>query len=137
MLIAAVVVMAAPAFAQSAFSDVPSDHWAYGAISQLEASGMVIGYPDGEFKGKRNLTRYEFAMIVAKLLPFLKDSDIKIDSFVTKSELAGLVKKGDISLDGYAKSADLDTIAKLAAEFKAELAQLGVDVNALNADVNR
>ncbi|MBQ0104745.1 MAG: S-layer homology domain-containing protein [Armatimonadetes bacterium] len=140
MLIAAVIVMAAPAFAQSAFSDVPRDHWAYGAVSQLENAGLVVGYPDGTFKGKRTLTRYEFAMVLAKLLPFLtEDGTINVSGFATKQDLDGYAKLSDIKgadLSGVASKADLDAIAKLANEFKAELTSLGVDINSLNADVN-
>jgi outer membrane murein-binding lipoprotein Lpp len=139
MLMVAVIVMAAPAFAQNAFSDVPRDHWAYGAVSQLAAAGIVEGYPDGTFQGKRTLTRYEYAMIIARLLPFLSDEDINVSAFATKKDLDGYAKLSDIKggdLSGLASKADLDAIAKLANEFKAELAALGVDVNALNADVN-
>ena len=44
------------------FPDVPENHWAYEAVAAK--SGLVKGYPDGEFKGDRNMTRYEFAQIV-------------------------------------------------------------------------
>jgi hypothetical protein len=139
MLMVAVIVMAAPAFSQNAFSDVPRDHWAYGAVSQLAAAGILEGYPDGTFQGKRTLTRYEYAMIIARLLPFLSDEDINVSAFATKKDLDGYAKLSDIKagdFSAFATKADLDAIAKLANEFKAELAALGVDVNALNADVN-
>jgi len=140
MLIAAVIVMAAPAFAQNAFSDVPRDHWAYSAVSELEAAGIVQGYPDGTFQGKRTLSRYEFAMVIAKLLPFLDDKgEINLSGFATKKDLDSYLKISDVKtpdLSGFATKADLDAIAKLANEFKSELTSLGVDVNSLNADVN-
>ena len=46
------------------FPDVPENHWAYEAVEAMAKSGLVKGYPDGEFKGDRNMTRYEFAQIV-------------------------------------------------------------------------
>ena len=46
------------------FPDVPGNHWAYEAVAAMAKSGLVKGYPDGEFKGDRNMTRYEFAQIV-------------------------------------------------------------------------
>ena len=46
------------------FPDVPENHWAYEAVAAMAKSGLVKGYPDGEFKGDRNMTRYEFAQIV-------------------------------------------------------------------------
>lgn len=49
------------------FPDVPLTHWAYDAVEYLASKGLVVGYPDGEFKGDRMLTRYEYAMIIARL----------------------------------------------------------------------
>ncbi|MCX6646636.1 MAG: putative porin [bacterium] len=57
----------ASAVRATSFSDVPSDHWAYDAIDYLEQEGLVEGYPDGTFRGDRTLTRYEFAMVIARM----------------------------------------------------------------------
>ena len=46
------------------FPDMPKNHWAYKEISELAGNGLLDGYPDGEFKGDRVMTRYEFAQIV-------------------------------------------------------------------------
>lgn len=46
------------------FPDVPENHWAYEAVASLKGANLVKGYPDGEFKGDRMMTRYEFAQIV-------------------------------------------------------------------------
>ena len=56
------------AFAANPFSDVTPDSWAYQAVSQLAAAGIVNGYPDGTFKGQNNITRYEMAQMVAKAM---------------------------------------------------------------------
>ncbi|WP_370821379.1 S-layer homology domain-containing protein [Acidaminococcus massiliensis] len=56
------------AFAANPFSDLPTGHWAYGAVAKLAAAGVVDGYPDGTFQGDRTMTRYEMAQIVAKAL---------------------------------------------------------------------
>ncbi len=58
----------APASAQQPFADVPLDHWAYDAVAGMAETGILEGYPDGTFGGKRSLTRYEFAQAVARLL---------------------------------------------------------------------
>ena len=47
------------AFAANPFSDLPTGHWAYGAVAKLAAAGVVDGYPDGTFQGDRTMTRYE------------------------------------------------------------------------------
>lgn len=92
--------------AVSPFSDVPQDSWAYDAVAQLAADGIVEGYGDGTFKGSRAITRYEMAQITAKAM--------------AKNP----------------SGADKALVDKLAAEFGAELNNLGVRVSELerNAD---
>ena len=51
-----------------AFPDVPKDHWAYSYVKSLADRGLLEGYPDGEFKGDRSMTRYEFAAIIYRAL---------------------------------------------------------------------
>lgn len=57
------------------FPDVPENHWAYEAVETMAKTGLVKGYPDGEFKGDRNMTRYEFAQIVYNAI----QAGIKVD----------------------------------------------------------
>ena len=93
--------------AANPFSDVPADYWAYDAVSQLAADGVIEGYGDTTFRGNQNITRYEMAQMVAKAMA-----------------------KSDVS------AADKALIDKLAAEFSDELGNLGVRVSNLerNAD---
>ncbi|MBO6204456.1 MAG: S-layer homology domain-containing protein [Selenomonas sp.] len=93
--------------AANPFADVPADHWAYDAVSQLAADGVIDGYGDSTFKGNRNITRYEMAQMVAKAMA--KNTS----------------------------GADKALVDKLAAEFAEELNNLGVRVANLerNADM--
>lgn len=50
------------------FPDVPENHWAYEYIKELGEQGLIQGYPDGEFKGNRAMTRYEFATMLARAI---------------------------------------------------------------------
>ncbi len=50
------------------FPDVPKNHWAYEYVSALKGNGALTGYPDGEFKGDRPMTRYEFATMLYKAM---------------------------------------------------------------------
>jgi len=80
-LVLAIVLMAStftPAFA-SPFADVPADHWAYDAIVQLAAAGLIEGYPDGTYGGSRMMTRYEAAMVFARALQRLEGQIAAID----------------------------------------------------------
>ena len=54
--------------AANPFSDVPRDHWAYDAVTQLASDGVIEGYGDGTYRGDRNITRYEMAQMVAKAM---------------------------------------------------------------------
>lgn len=88
--------------AQNPFSDVPEDSWAYDAVSQLAADGIIDGYPDGTYKGQNTMTRYEMAQITARAM--------------AKTDL---------------DKADKALVDKLAAEFAEELDNLGVRVSEL------
>lgn len=50
------------------FPDVPKDHWAYDYVKSLADRGYLEGYPDGEFKGDRAMTRYEYATVIYRAL---------------------------------------------------------------------
>jgi len=88
--------------AANPFSDVPRDHWAYDAVTQLAADGVVEGYGDGTYRGDRNITRYEMAQMVAKAMA-----------------------KENVPVS------DKALIDRLAAEFADELNNLGVRVSNL------
>ena len=66
-LAALTLAAAIPAMAQGPFSDVPTDHWAYSAVDKLKNAGIVEGYPDKTYGGPRPMTRYEFAVAIARL----------------------------------------------------------------------
>ena len=120
VITAAVVMfaMVAPAFAQP-FADVPTNHWAYDAIAELAAKGLVEGYPDGTFKGDRAMTRYEMAMVVARLLARIES--IQIPAPAPAPQVT---------------RADLEALQRLINEFRAELAALGVRVTAIEEELN-
>ena len=61
MLAATAVLGVTTAFAANPFSDVTPDSWAYQSVSQLANAGIINGYPDGTFKGQKDITRFEMA----------------------------------------------------------------------------
>lgn len=56
------------AASSSNFGDVPTNHWAYQAINELEKDGVINGYDDKSFQGNKTMTRYEMAQIVEKAI---------------------------------------------------------------------
>jgi hypothetical protein len=101
-----------PAFAAPLFPDVPDNHWAKDAVAALAAKGLVEGYPDGTFKGDRSASRWEVAMIVARLLAKMEQAHA---TFATKAEL--------------------DELRKLVNALREELDALGVRVDNLEENV--
>ena len=109
LAMAAVAALAAgaSAYAANPFSDVSTSDWAYQAISDLSDRGMIEGYPDGSFKGQQNITRYEVAQIVARLMA--KEDQMRAE--------------------------DRAIVDRLASEYGAELQNLGVRVGNLEKKV--
>src|SRR5713101_4274397 len=66
--VAATMASAGAARAQGQFGDVPAQHWASSAVKELQLRGILAGYPDGTFGGKRAVTRYEFALAGHRVL---------------------------------------------------------------------
>ncbi len=112
LLASLLVALAVPAMA-GPFSDVPANSWAYKAVQDLAAKGLVIGYGDGTFRGDRLATRYEMAMVVARMLDMYEKGQNAQDQKIQLN------------------ANDIATLMKLAEEFKSELASLNVRVAAL------
>ena len=89
LALAAVAALTAgvSAYAANPFSDVTPDDWAFQAVSDLSAQGVVEGYPDGSFKGERNMTSYELAQIIARLMA--KEDQLNAEQQATLDKLAG------------------------------------------------
>jgi len=129
------VVSVAPAQAQdrAEFQDVPRDHWAYAALQKLAAAGVLEGYPPaGDFKGPRAMTRYEFAVAIARLLNTLPANQQPVDLGPINSRLDALDarKQPDIF-----RPEVLDLITALRREFQDEIARLGGRVDVLDQRV--
>ena len=93
---------------ENPFTTVPSNHWAYPAVTQLVKAGLIDGYKDGDFRGDNAITRYEMASLVAKAMTHADKAD----------------------------AANKAAIDKLSAEYANELNNLGVRVKSLEKKVN-
>jgi hypothetical protein len=148
--------MVTPAFAQrEGFPDISDQHWAKEAVERLKKEGIITGYPDGTFQGKKFITRYELATLIYAIYSNLKnvtDSlNAQIEALETKvnsmksgggsstSNDAGLrdalnALKGDVnSLKAWGD--DITSLKKMASTYEKELASLGVDVEAMKKDL--
>ena len=107
VLAATAVLGVTSAFAANPFSDVTPQDWAYQAVAQLAAQGVVNGYPDGTFQGQHNITRFEMAQMVAKAMARQERTDAEQQAVINR----------------------------LANEFSTELNNLGVRVSTLENKV--
>jgi hypothetical protein len=96
-------------------ADVPAGHWAYDAVAQLVKDGLIVGYPDGQFKGNRPMTRYEAAVLTYRAVD-------QIEAQITAGKAVA--------------QADIDAVKKLIAAFGKELKDVEAHVAALQKTVD-
>jgi hypothetical protein len=136
--------MVVPAFAQTDnFPDVPENHWAYEALARLKKDGLLVGYPDGLFRGPRPASRYELAVAVHACYTNLRNVTDGLQSQIDalknntdiqalKDQLAALQSEVN-TMKGYGD--DIAALKKLTDTFQNELHALGVDVDQLKKDL--
>lgn len=117
LLMTAALGTLASAGAQTAqtqtLTDVDAGHWAKDAIDRLVQSGVLLGYPDGSFRGTQNLTRYEAAVIIARVMDQIRSGEVEVSM------------------------TDLEALQNAVTELAGDLAALGVrvsDIEAVMAD---
>jgi len=135
-------IVAASAQGQTApdmFKDVDQNHWAYQAVENLRAKNIVVGYPDGYFRGKRTLTRYEFAVAIDRLLKQIPNGPAgpagPAGSQGAQGEKGERGETGPMGPPGMTPE-EVATLRRLTQEFRDELGVLGNSVKAINAKVD-
>ena len=76
----AVLGLDLPQEANTVFPDIEENHWAYVAVDDMTKRGLLVGYPDGTFKGDRAVTRYEFAEVIHRAIEKAKELGQTVDS---------------------------------------------------------
>ncbi len=97
------------------YSDVPTNHWAYKAVEDLTQKGLIVGLPNGTFKGNKPLTRYSFAVVVSRML----------------ERYAELTENGN-----FVSQKDLKTLEDLVSEFVTEIESISEDIKNIKSDVS-
>jgi hypothetical protein len=115
-LLAGLLTVLSMGFGLAQFSDVPAGHWAKEAVEALAAKGIIVGFPDGTFRGNEPLTRYQAALIIYRLLQQIQEE---------------LKAKGEAPTLQALTPEDLEALKNAIQELAAELAALGVRVSAL------
>jgi predicted porin len=136
--------LVAGAAAQENFPDVPDNHWAFEALARMKREGLLMGYPDGLWRGNRPATRYEMAVAIHATYVHLKgiteDLQRQIDALKgaggddgpMKAALEALRRDVD-GMKGWGDS--INSLQKMASTFEKELAAMGVDVESMKKDI--
>jgi hypothetical protein len=147
---AAALSATASVFAQDQFPDVPANHWAYEALARMKRDGLLVGYPDGLFRGGRPASRYELAVAMHAVYTNLKNVTDGLDAQVRalSDQMRGAPTAADLqalkdaiaalqsdlaAMRGYGD--DIAALKRAAETFDRELKSLGVDVEAMKKDL--
>lgn len=141
-------LMIVPAFAQDNFPDVPPSHWAYKELARMKAEGLLVGYPDGLFRGARPASRYELAVAVHAVWANLKSITDGLNSQISdlNDKIANVPSKADLdslrsTLEGLQaelkkiQDDDIPALRRLTDEFRTELTKMGADVDQMKKDM--
>lgn len=113
-LIASAISGTAYAAGAKLYDDVPTNHWAYAAVADLTEKGLLVGMPNGTFKGNKPMTRYSFAVVVSRML------DRYNELLKTNNEVS---------------SKDVKALEDLVTEFVNEIEALSDEVKEIKSDV--
>lgn len=101
----------APISSAAEFSDLPPGHWVYDAVVKLQEAGIIVPFPDGEFKGETLVTRYDVALYIDRTIDYLV-SNVEYMNHQQAALLSELLKE-------------------LVSEFRTELIMLSLDIRDL------
>lgn len=146
----ATLLVASSVFAQTEnFPDVPRNHWAFAALARMKADGLLVGYPDGLYRGGRPMSRYEMAVAMHAAYANLKNVTDAIDAVLrTAGSGIGPARPVDVKELAAATTvlrAELAAMKRYGSEiadlqrasdtFELELNQLGVDAQAMKDEL--
>jgi hypothetical protein len=131
-------VLASGAFAQdTAFPDIPANHWAADAVAQITDLGIIIGFPDGTFRGNEAFTRYQTALVISRTLGVINDNveamGAMSDEAIAALNAAVEQLASDLAAQGVRLAAAESDVASLGDDVIAD----GARIDDLEAAVNR
>ena len=125
------------------FPDTPENHWAWDALRTMKNEGLLVGYPDGLFRGGRPASRYELAVAIHATYQRLKGITDGLQQQIDalKNRPAGGANQEEINALKNSLTQlqadmanmktwgdDINNLKRLTATFERELASMGVDV---------
>lgn len=114
-------ILAGGIVSAQSFPDIPAGHWAGEAVEEIAGLGIVIGFPDGTFRGNEAFTRYQAALVVSRLLAVV-EANVEADLGALRAALQNLA--GDVATQGARLAAAESAIAGLSDQTAANAARL-------------
>jgi len=121
--------------------DVPKNHWAYKSVKKLVEEGYLTLYEDGTFSGEQKVSRYELAVLVARILDNINQGKKQADvqdvetlrklSLEFRDELVDIAKQQEIF-----KSSLTDVQKKVNIIQNEDIAQIHERINGLDNKIN-
>jgi hypothetical protein len=135
-LLAATLVSGALA-QNTSFPDIPANHWAADAVSRIANLGIVIGFPDGTFRGNEAFTRYQAALVISRLLDVV-NQNVNSSLAMTKSDIESLRNAvqglaSDVASQGVRLSSAESAIASLSDDATANKSSIASNASRLDA----
>lgn len=132
-------ILCSGAFAQQSFPDIPEGHWAGDAVDRIADLSIVIGFPDGTFRGNEAFTRYQAALVISRLLDVIAE-DMDAALAMTNEDIASLRNavqelSSDVAAQGTRLSAAEGAIAGLSDDVTGQAARLD-ELEAALADMD-
>ncbi len=119
MLVAGVLAMS--------FKDVPKNHWAYEAVNALSDLEIIMGYPDGTFKGSQVVTRYQLAVALYRTIEYLRGLIGGTAAAAPKASTMGSSEKLNLAFEKIAKNEiAIANLEKLVADLRKKISGAGV-----------
>ncbi|MFC1496313.1 S-layer homology domain-containing protein [Candidatus Margulisiibacteriota bacterium] len=100
IILLATAVNAAP---EKKFKDIGDQHWAAPAVYNLVKLGITQGFPDGTFRGKNKISRYEVASFLSKLsdaMGGVEMKQLKDELRLFRDEMVRLKKSSEMPVSG-------------------------------------
>ena len=121
-----------PAIAQDAFPDTPENHWAYEALREMKNNGLLVGYPDGLFRGPRPASRYELAVAIHATYKHLKNITDGLDGRI--NDLKKLIDDMKPGTSTGVSQAEFDSLKAAVADLQGQMGSMkawGTDIASL------
>ena len=133
LLLAILAALALTGVQAQAFPDIPAGHWAGDAVQRIADLGIVIGFPDGTYRGNEGFTRYQAALVISRLLDVIR-ADMDAQKAMTDADIAALRNAlQELASDVAAQDVRLNAVEGAVASISDDTASNTARIEALEA----